>query len=81
MQFEFATAERILFGWGSSKKLSFNQFGSRLMLVTGSRAPALNRYASRFVVVGEPTVQLVRRASKPFEERTATWWSGLAVGA
>ena len=45
MQFEFATAERILFGWGSSKKLSLNQFGARLMLVTeAERLPSIGTH-------------------------------------
>lgn len=81
MQFEFATAERILFGWGSSKKLSLNQFGARLMLVTGSRAPALNRDAPRFVVVGEPTVQLVREGVQAFRKAGCDMVVGIGGGS
>ena len=47
MQFEFATAGRIVFGWGSAKKLAFKQYGSRPLLVTGRRGlPQLRRPAS-----------------------------------
>ncbi|HYP04680.1 MAG TPA: iron-containing alcohol dehydrogenase [Bryobacteraceae bacterium] len=61
MQFEFATATRIVFGRGSSKTINATAatFGKRPFFVTGSRG-------SGFVVRGEPTVEVVRTGVEAF---------------
>ncbi|MBZ5670808.1 MAG: iron-containing alcohol dehydrogenase [Acidobacteriia bacterium] len=73
MQFEFATATRILFGEGAVREVApaAKQLGRRALLVTG-RAPergdrlladlnAAGVRCSAFSTDGEPTVDLVRR--------------------
>lgn len=63
MNFDFATAARILFGAGQRKQIAAaaRTMGSRALLVTGrvSRLPSLDGVP--FVVDGEPTVELVAR--------------------
>lgn len=64
-RFEFATAQRIVFGRGVVSELEglCASFGSRVLLVTGSdpnRFPLLP-LAKRFAVSGEPTVVDVER--------------------
>jgi len=64
-RFEFATAQRIVFGRGVVSELKglCASFGSRVLLVTGSdpsRFPLLP-LAKRFAVCGEPTVDDVER--------------------
>jgi alcohol dehydrogenase class IV len=69
-QFEFGTATRILFGPGTVRQVAAaaKTMGSRPLLVTGitgeQRASVLRQEldAESFVVPGEPTVDLVRRA-------------------
>jgi alcohol dehydrogenase class IV len=73
MNFEFATATRIIFGPGKLSELPqiARGFGGRALLVTGSRsAPAqqltellesVDVASERFVVAGEPTVPLVNQ--------------------
>jgi alcohol dehydrogenase class IV len=73
MNFEFATATRIVFGPGKLSELPqiARGFGGRALVVTGSRpAPAqrltellksIGVASERFVVAGEPTVALVTR--------------------
>lgn len=58
--FEYATAGRIVFGRGSYSKLPdlVAELGARAMYITGSR----RRDSGRFVVAGEPTVEMVREA-------------------
>jgi alcohol dehydrogenase class IV len=68
-RFEFATADRILFGWGTSTELPeiASRFGRRIFVVTsGSARPEalVSRIAEavncvRFAVRGEPAVQQV----------------------
>ena len=73
MQFEFATATRILFGEGSVREVApaAKRWGRRALLVTG-RTPersgqlladlaAAGVAASTFMAEGEPTIDLVRR--------------------
>jgi alcohol dehydrogenase class IV len=73
MQFEFATAARILFGEGRVREVApaAQRWGCRALLVTG-RTPersdslradlaAAGVTASTFVAEGEPTIDLVRR--------------------
>lgn len=71
MQFEFATATRILFGEGTAAKLPelVRSFGARPLVVTGAsqeraapRIAALS--AQTFAVPGEPTVDLVRDGAR-----------------
>lgn len=61
MQFEFATAGRIVFGAGSAAKIDSIAagFGTRPLLVTGVRGAT----GTSFVVPGEPTVDLVREGA------------------
>ena len=73
MQFEFATATRILFGEGRVREVApaAKRWGRRALLVTGrtpersGRLPAdlaaAGVAASTFVAEGEPTIDLVRR--------------------
>src|SRR3954471_12113840 len=76
MQFEFATASRIVFGPGSRYQLPelARSYGSRAFLVTGRRGgratplvEALNRVGISsvpFAVEGEPTLHTVRRGAE-----------------
>jgi alcohol dehydrogenase class IV len=73
MNFEFATATRIIFGPGKLSELPqiARGFGRRALLVTGSRSTPAQRLiemlesggvaSDRFVVAGEPTVALVNQ--------------------
>ncbi len=66
MRYDFATANRILFGPGAAAELPAiaRELGSRALVVTGrdgSRHSALTGFArERFAVPGEPTVAIVR---------------------
>jgi len=71
MQFEFATATRIIFGEGKAATLPelARGFGARPLVVTGAsteRAVMLVSAlsAETFVVPGEPTVELVREGAR-----------------
>jgi alcohol dehydrogenase class IV len=76
MRFEFATAQRVIFGEGSVREVpaAARAFGRRAILVRGSsgeRAAALRAaleaagvVCEEFVVAGEPTVELVRSAPR-----------------
>jgi alcohol dehydrogenase class IV len=71
MQFEFATATRIIFGEGKVAELPelARSFGARPLVVTGAtsdRAAALVSAlsAETFAVPGEPTVELVREGAR-----------------
>jgi alcohol dehydrogenase class IV len=71
MQFEFATATRIVFGEGTASSLPdlVRTLGSRPMVVTGaSRERAATLVAAlsaeTFAVHGEPTVELVREGAQ-----------------
>jgi alcohol dehydrogenase class IV len=73
MNFEFATAPRIIFGPGKLSELPqiARGFGGRALLVSGSRLTPAQRLtellesggvaSERFVVAGEPTVALVNQ--------------------
>lgn len=85
MNFEFATATRIVFGPGSIEQLETiaRPLGSRPFLVTGrdvSRAPkaAALLAATTFQVAGEPTFDLVRAAAE--RARSAGCDCVIAVG-
>ena len=71
MNWEFATATRILFGEGKAATLPelARSFGSRALVVTGAstdRAASLITAlsAQTFSVPGEPTVELVREGAR-----------------
>src|SRR5215471_8737394 len=76
MRFEFATAQRIVFGEGAVRDVpaAARGFGKRAILVRGSsadRAAALRAAleaagmsCAEFVVAGEPTVELIRSAPR-----------------
>jgi alcohol dehydrogenase class IV len=61
VQFEFATASRILFGRGAAKSIDSiaASFGKRPFFVNGSRG-------SGFAVKGEPTIDIVREGVRAF---------------
>ena len=61
MNFEFATAGRIVFGPNTASKIDAiaAEFGARPLLVTGRRGAT----GTSFVVPGEPTVELVREGT------------------
>src|ERR1035441_5296329 len=73
MQFEFATATRIIFGEGAVKQVAqaARQWGSRALFVTGHDPERWNHVlhdleavgarAFTFTVEGEPTVDLIAR--------------------
>ncbi len=66
MQFEFATAARIVFGWGAAAQLPglARGFGERALVVTGQgRRFADTLESPVFPVAGEPTVQVVREGA------------------
>src|SRR3954447_7675932 len=76
MRFEFATAQRILFGEGVVRDVpaAARAFGSRAILVRGSSAEraaglraaleAAGVTCSEFAVAGEPTLDLIRSAPR-----------------
>jgi alcohol dehydrogenase class IV len=71
MQFEFATATRIIFGEGKAAMLAelARSFGTRALVVTGSRSEGpgalLSGVSAEFYAVpGEPTVELVREGGR-----------------
>jgi alcohol dehydrogenase class IV len=71
MQFEFATATRIIFGEGSAATLAdlSRTFGNHPLVVTGASsqraAPLISALsAETFAVPGEPTVELVREGAR-----------------
>jgi alcohol dehydrogenase class IV len=61
MNFEFATAGRVLFGSGSSAKIDAiaAEFGSKPLLVTGQRGAT----GTSLVIAGEPTVDMAREGA------------------
>lgn len=76
MNFEFATATRIVFGAGKLAELSsiVRGMGRRALVVSGARPGAaecvmallqkVDVTATRFIVAGEPTVMLVEQGTK-----------------
>ncbi len=74
MRFEFATADRILFGAGTVKEVPYAaaSMGRRALLVTGRTGlrTALGGLEScfRLSVAGEPTIDLVRRGAAAARE-------------
>lgn len=76
MQFEFATATRILFGAGVRERLPAlaAEFGHRALVVTGGNSERAERFipaleaagvqSSTFRVPREPTVQIVREGAR-----------------
>ena len=70
MQFEFATATRIVFGEGTATTLSelARSFGKRPLVVTGASTERAAAFVSALsaetvIVPGEPTVDLVREGA------------------
>jgi alcohol dehydrogenase class IV len=84
MQFEFATASRILFGCGKVREVpaAVKSMGSRVLLVrgrSGERSVSLVRELGgcvEFAVEGEPTVELARRGA----EVARTGRCGVVIG-
>ncbi|MDR3674462.1 MAG: iron-containing alcohol dehydrogenase [Acidobacteriota bacterium] len=81
MQFEFATATRIIFGEGTVSQVvpAAKQWGSRILLVTGHNPDRAQRLRAdlegggarcfTFAVKGEPTVDLIGRGLDLAHER------------
>ena len=75
MQFEFATASRILFGPGRVEEgvTAASSMGRRLLVVTGGTALrhglCVPEDSIMFAVAGEPTVDTVRRGGELARER------------
>ena len=71
MNFEFATATRVIFGEGTAAALPelVRTFGTRPLVVTGASmeraAPLISALSPEtFAVPGEPTVDLVREGAR-----------------
>jgi len=80
VQFEFATAGRIVFGAGTSKSLP-DLVGSRPLLVTGRRQPSLPVGIARFIVPSEPTVQMARDGVAMFRRERCKSVVGIGGGS
>ena len=83
MQFEFATAGKVVFGPGTSKTIPdiAKCLGSRLLLVTGRRTPPILVDATRFIVTGEPTVQVARSGVELFRQERCDAVIGIGGGS
>lgn len=81
MEFEFTTAGRIVFGWGATKRLALREYGARPMLVTGRRRPLPAVDGLRFVVTGEPSVDLVREGVAVFRNANCDMVVGVGGGS
>src|SRR5215217_412268 len=83
MNFEFATAGRILFGPGVAKSLPelAGGLGTRALLVTGSRQPCPELRGPRFIVSGEPTVQMTRDGVEVFRREACDLVIGIGGGS
>ena len=80
--FEFATAGRIVFGWGTFARLAeiAEGYGRRPLIVTGKRDTGATQGVAgpRFSVASEPTIALVREGVEAF--RNAGCDSVIAIG-
>jgi alcohol dehydrogenase class IV len=93
MEFEFATAERIVFGPGSLEQAGekIASMGQRAFIVTGSSARNAQRLfdllsdkkiqATTFPVSGEPTVDLVQSGVKQARQLTSDVVIGIGGGS
>ena len=83
MQFEFASAGRIVFGPGTSKSIPdlVRTLGSRALLVTGRRMPSVQVGVARFIVTGEPTVQVARDGVELFRQERCDAVVGVGGGS
>ncbi len=66
MQFEFATAGRIVFGAGAAREVArvARSLGARIFYVAGFDLPVDFEPAAALRVAGEPTVELVRQGAE-----------------
>lgn len=93
MQFEFATADRILFGAGKLRESGglLKAAGRRVFVVTGKNpdraAPLLNLLkenaipAVTFSVAGEPSIQTVRDGTALAKNEKCDWVAGIGGGS
>lgn len=93
MNFEFATANRIVFGEGKAREVAAlaSDYGTRGLVVTGkdaSRADWLLEDLGRlgcksevFSVCGEPTVELVEKGAEDARQHGCGWVIGLGGGS
>lgn len=83
MTFDFATADRIVFGRGAAKSVPdiAKKFGSRPLLVTGSRLPIAGLSGPRFLVAGEPEVQTAREGVEIFRRERCDLVIGIGGGS
>ena len=88
MQFEFATATRIIFGEGAAAKLPdvARGFGSHGLVVTGASSERVagilsSLSAELFAVSGEPTVELVREGVQRVRETNCDFVISIGGGS
>jgi len=93
VQFEFATAGQIVFGWGRISELGqrTQAFGKRVLLVTGSRPQRTESIQERLRTVGadvatfsiatEPTTSLVQAGVECARDHGADWVLGIGGGS
>jgi alcohol dehydrogenase class IV len=88
MQFEFATANRLIFGPGSVKDLASaaRSFGSRVLIVTGHSAERAAKNARAldaawFSIKGEPKIEDVRRGAEVAREESCDTVIGFGGGS
>jgi alcohol dehydrogenase class IV len=80
MKFDFATAGRIVFGWGAAGQIAAiaGEYGSRALIVLGTPKRVGGLDGPVLEVTGEPTVELVRQGVEL--ARTASCEVVVAVG-
>lgn len=93
MNFEFATATRIVFGAGKLAELGIivRGFGRRALVVSGARPTAAERVtgllqaanvtAVRFAVVAEPTVAIIEQGTKLAREASCEFVIAIGGGS
>jgi alcohol dehydrogenase class IV len=83
MQFDFATAGRIIFGRGSAKSIPklASELGTRGLVVTGGRSPLPGISGPRCIVTGEPTVQTARDGVDLFRKERCDLVIGVGGGS
>jgi alcohol dehydrogenase class IV len=83
MNFDFATAGRIVFGPGVAKSLPefASGLGTRALLVMGNRQPCPQLRGARFIVTGEPTVHTARDGVEVFRREACDLVIGIGGGS
>jgi len=92
VQFEFATAGQIVFGWGRISELGqrTQAFGKRVLLVTGSRPERTSVHerlrsvgadVTTFSIATEPTTSLVQSGVECARDHGTDWVLGVGGGS